>query len=231
PDRCRMTPTVSHGSNPTPTLMRKAVAGWLMVGFALGGFFDGIVLHQILQWHHLLSGLEGAADRGLHFQITMDGLFHLLMYAIGLAGMILLLSTRRKASGSASGGQILRLVLIGFGVWHVIDAAVSYWLLGIHRIRMDSDMPLLWDIGWLFAFGIVPLILGIFISARGGSSRPAAAATLALLLTGGAAAGAGPRFTPAETIVVFRQNLEPTAMMAAVQKSGAAIRWTDASGT
>ncbi|WP_272547883.1 DUF2243 domain-containing protein [Acidovorax sp. NCPPB 3576] len=24
-----------------------------LLGFSLGVFFDGIVLHQILQWHHL----------------------------------------------------------------------------------------------------------------------------------------------------------------------------------
>jgi uncharacterized membrane protein len=28
-----------------------------MLGFAFGGFFDGILLHQVLQWHHLLSGI------------------------------------------------------------------------------------------------------------------------------------------------------------------------------
>jgi hypothetical protein len=27
----------------------------ILLGIGLGGFVDGIVLHQILQWHHLLS--------------------------------------------------------------------------------------------------------------------------------------------------------------------------------
>jgi uncharacterized membrane protein len=26
-----------------------------ILGVGLGGFVDGIVLHQVLQWHHLLS--------------------------------------------------------------------------------------------------------------------------------------------------------------------------------
>ena len=30
----------------------------LLLGFAMGGFFDGILLHQILQWHHLLSAIQ-----------------------------------------------------------------------------------------------------------------------------------------------------------------------------
>src|SRR5687768_8252330 len=33
-----------------------------VLGFALGGFFDGILLHQILQWHHLLSLVPGIDD-------------------------------------------------------------------------------------------------------------------------------------------------------------------------
>ena len=34
----------------------------LWVGLSLGGFFDGILLHQILQWHHLLSGVDAVKD-------------------------------------------------------------------------------------------------------------------------------------------------------------------------
>ncbi|MER9844263.1 DUF2243 domain-containing protein [Mesorhizobium australicum] len=40
---------------------------------------DGIVLHQILQWDHLLSGLAGPAGSDLRFQIMADGRFHLFM--------------------------------------------------------------------------------------------------------------------------------------------------------
>jgi uncharacterized membrane protein len=31
-----------------------------LMGIGLGGFIDGIVLHQILQWHHMLTGDNGA---------------------------------------------------------------------------------------------------------------------------------------------------------------------------
>ncbi|HZF78582.1 MAG TPA: DUF2243 domain-containing protein, partial [Rubrivivax sp.] len=37
---------------------RLLQAAW-MLGIAFSGFFDGILLHQVLQWHHLLSGLDG----------------------------------------------------------------------------------------------------------------------------------------------------------------------------
>ena len=29
----------------------------LLTGFGLGAFLDGIVLHQVLQWHHLVVRL------------------------------------------------------------------------------------------------------------------------------------------------------------------------------
>ena len=40
-----------------PILLRKfPVAAGILFGLGLGGFVDGIVLHQLLQWHHMLSG-------------------------------------------------------------------------------------------------------------------------------------------------------------------------------
>ena len=34
------------GASPRPAIV---------LGIGLGGFLDGIVLHQILQWHHMLT--------------------------------------------------------------------------------------------------------------------------------------------------------------------------------
>jgi len=38
------------------------------MGLGFGGFIDGIVLHEILQWHHMISGAEPASTvaRGDH---------------------------------------------------------------------------------------------------------------------------------------------------------------------
>jgi uncharacterized membrane protein len=41
-------------------------AGSVLLGLGLGGFFDGIVLHQILQWHHMLSAVK-PIDKALIF--------------------------------------------------------------------------------------------------------------------------------------------------------------------
>jgi hypothetical protein len=41
----------------TTTTPPKAPA--FIMGLGLGGFIDGIVLHQILRWHHMLTGDNG----------------------------------------------------------------------------------------------------------------------------------------------------------------------------
>ncbi|MBZ9923730.1 DUF2243 domain-containing protein [Mesorhizobium sp. BR1-1-4] len=127
------------------TFDRRIRAGWLLLGFALGGFLDGIVLHQILQWHHLLSGLADPAGSNLRFQIMADGLFHLFMYVLAVAGAVLLVAARAAGARPGTTTEILRVALVGFGVWHIFDAVLFHWLLGLHRIKMNSDMPLAWE--------------------------------------------------------------------------------------
>lgn len=210
-----------------PGVEGRSRAGWLLVGFALGGFFDGILLHQILQWHHLLSGLDDPAGSNLPFQVMADGLFHLLMYVLAVVGTMMLLGAPR-----ASKGGIFRYVLIGFGVWHVLDAFVSHWLLGLHRIKMDSANPLIWDLAWFVVFGVVPIVIGVMMPKNDRPSRGATAAVMSITLLAAVTAAIGPRFFDSgETIIVFRPGMEESRMMDAIIAADADLKWTDSSGT
>ena len=77
---------------------RRFVTAGLLLGVGLGGFVDGIVLHQILQWHHMLTSTNtdnlGLRDypassvAGLEVNTLWDGLFHAttwMFVAVGLA--------------------------------------------------------------------------------------------------------------------------------------------------
>jgi uncharacterized membrane protein len=35
--------------------VRSVVIAGVVLGIGLGGFFDGIVFHKLLQWHHMLT--------------------------------------------------------------------------------------------------------------------------------------------------------------------------------
>jgi uncharacterized membrane protein len=191
-----MTTTDSPAPAPAPVAepRRRAAAGFLL-GFAMGGFFDGILLHQILQWHHLLSAVEGAPFDDVAVQVLADGAFHAAMYALAAAGLWLLWRRPAGTGGPRPGGDraLLGDFVLGFGAWHIVDAVVSHWLLGIHHVRMDSDRVLLWDLGFL-AFGIACSAAGIALRrpprSPGPGPRPRGAATAALLSATVVAAGA-----------------------------------------
>jgi uncharacterized membrane protein len=78
-----------------------ASAGFF-IGFALAGFLDGILLHQILQWHSLLSSLQGEIYQDIRFRMLTDGLFHAAMYGVALVGLCLL---RGRATNLRLAGQ------------------------------------------------------------------------------------------------------------------------------
>ncbi len=151
--------------DPLPFSGALQWAGY-MIGFALGGFFDGILLHQLLQWHHLLSGLE-QTRLDIRVLVLWDGIFHALMYIIAIIGVCLLWRARSDCPARGTDRRIFANALIGFGAWHLADSVLSHWLLGIHRVRMDVDNPLFWDLLWFAVFGVIPLTIG-WIVRRGG---------------------------------------------------------------
>lgn len=195
-----------------------------MLGFALGGFFDGILLHQILQWHHLLSLVAGVGD--LRSQVFMDGLFHAGMYVVAAAGLFLLWRNRGELAGAAAGRILLGGVLIGFGGWHVLDGVLSHWVLGIHRIKLDSANPLAWDLLWFAVFGLVPLALGLRMRGGGGGPRGrSAAVVLAIAILG---SGTWAARSPADSdtaVVVFRPGVTDGQVLNAIQAAGGRLLW------
>lgn len=222
---------------------RRFIWGGLLVGFSLGGFFDGILLHQVLQWHHLLSAVEVDAVRDLRAQMLADGIFHALMYVLGALGLWKLYAARSEFTGAAADRNLVANVLVGFGVWHVIDAVLSHWLTGIHRIRMDVPDPLLWDIGWLALFGLPPLIIGLMMkrrypndapirNRRRGNAHGLAMAVSALTIIGGAWSSLPPGGvqSPDTITVVLRPDVHAGDFMRSMKDSDARVLWSDRRG-
>ncbi|MFA5580427.1 MAG: DUF2243 domain-containing protein [Paracoccaceae bacterium] len=198
----------------------------ITLGIALGGFADGILLHQILQWHHLLSLVPGMDD--IRLQVLWDGYFHALMYVLAAFGLWGLWRAHRRA-GRAPGRLLAGALVIGFGLWHVLDGVLSHWLLGLHRIRVDSANPLFWDLLWFVGFGLAPLVIGWALLQRGGGGAGRAALVGLGLLTIGAG-GWALRPPPDQpfTTVVFRPDYGPAQVFAALAAQDARLIWTDA---
>ncbi|MFC0388452.1 DUF2243 domain-containing protein [Muricoccus vinaceus] len=223
----------SMGASGQGTSHGTALAAGVL-GFALGGFFDGILLHQVLQWHHFLSLVPGDALRDIRAQILADGLFHVAVYLIAAVGLWLLWRARAGLTGG-SGARLLGAVLLGFGIWQVVDVVGFHWAVGIHRIRVDVPDPLLWDIGWLIVIGLPPLAAGLWLRRRDGNPPPGghatavAAALAALVLASGPIAALSPAGATT-VLVLFRNGIGPDQAFAAAIAAGGRVAWSDPSG-
>lgn len=212
-------------------LQRLGGAGFLL-GFAAGGFFDGILLHQILQWHHLLSSVDSSPFDSMRGQIMADGVFHALMYLIGAVGLLRLLRARQALNTPQAGKTLAGDAMIGFGAWHVVDGILSHWLLGIHRIRMDVPNPLFWDLLWFAVFGVLFIAAGLMLQRRGGKLPSRAYAWLgpwlAVTVVG---AGILAARTPedAGVVVVLRPGASPAALLNQLH-DGERVVWSSPRG-
>lgn len=126
----------------------------MVLGAGLGGFADGILLHQVLQWHHVLSAVS--ADPRLN-QFA-DGLFHLGTLLLTALGVWLLWRALRDPLVSRSPTVLAGALLAGFGLFNLIEGLVDHHLLGLHHVRPGPDQ-MAWDIGYLVV-GAVAALLG-----------------------------------------------------------------------
>ncbi|HEX8053898.1 MAG TPA: DUF2243 domain-containing protein [Thermoleophilaceae bacterium] len=147
-----------------------SAAGWLL-GIGLGGFVDGIVLHQILQWHHLLSD-EGSHPTttvaGLEANTLADGLFHLATWLAVAAGLYLLWRDS-QAGRTWIGRRLLGLMLAGWGAFNLVEGIVDHHILTLHHVK-EGDSELAFDLAFL-ALGAALLTFGLALARR--AERPA----------------------------------------------------------
>jgi uncharacterized membrane protein len=137
----------------------------ILLGLGLGGFVDGILLHQIVQWHNVLSSTDRWARttlEGMESNMLADGLFHLATWALVAAGVWALWSGMRHRE-YASGKALLGWALAGWGIFNLVEGIIDHQILGIHHVREES---LAWDVGFL-AFGVALIVVGWLLARAG----------------------------------------------------------------
>lgn len=146
----------------TDTSRFPASAG-VLFGLGLGGFFEGVVLHQLLQWHHVLSsaGYPPHDVANLQFNIFWDGVFHVVTWLFVGGGVF---SLWRAACGAHlwwSGKLLVGTLLIGFGLFNLVEGTVDHHLLGLHHVNetVPREQWVYWDVAFL-AWGAAMLIGG-----------------------------------------------------------------------
>lgn len=131
---------------------RPSPAPGLLFGIGLGGFVDGVVLHQILQWHHMISADADhpvSTVAGLEVNTMADGFFHVGTWFVVLGASILTVALWRQRRLAPSWRFHVGGLLAGWGLFNLVEGLVDHQLLGIHHVRDDLGGPLGWDLGFL----------------------------------------------------------------------------------
>ncbi|WP_131783081.1 DUF2243 domain-containing protein [Legionella gresilensis] len=142
-------------------------AAGLLLGIGLGGFFDGIVFHQILQAHNMLSNIFFPNTiRNIEINMFWDGLFHAFTWISTVIGIFLLWQGLNNKE-IYSGKHFIGLLLLGWGLFNVIEGMIDHLILKLHHViqRTSMEGQFYSDIGFLVS-GIVLCLIGLIIIRR-----------------------------------------------------------------
>ncbi len=156
----------AYAAANTP-LRRPAMLPGVLLGAGFGGFVDGIVLHQIFQVHNMLSAwLPPTTMEAMRVNMVWDGYFHALSWAMAMAGVWGLWAAGRAAR-TPSGGGLLGQLLLGFGLFNLVEGVIDHHVLQTHHVvDLPRHVP---AFDWLFLAvgGALMIVLGGLLTRRG----------------------------------------------------------------
>ncbi len=147
----------------------------LAAGVGLGAFVDGILFHQILQWHHMVSDdVSITSLSGLETNTLADGLFHVFAWAMCAAGIWMLWQAGRRGEMPPR-NVLLGAMLVGWGAFSLTDGVVLHLVAGLHHLYERGDFELGSDILYLIASALI-VTIGIAVGGRERDNARSAAA-------------------------------------------------------
>jgi len=144
---------------------RPLIAAALLLGVGLGGFVDGILFHQLLQWHQMLSARyprtgvpPEVAVVNMEVNMFWDGLFHAFTWAMTALGLGLLWRAGQRRDVPWSTRTFVGSLALGWGLFNLVEGVIDHFVLHVHHVTETPD-HLAWDLGFL-AFGGVLMSAG-----------------------------------------------------------------------
>ena len=140
------------------------------MGVGLGGFVDGILLHQVLQWHHMLTGDNGGEPMntvdGLEANTLVDGFFHIMTWIFVAVASTLAIRAWQRGELAPPWRAHVGMLLAGWGVFNLVEGLIDHQILGIHHVRDDLGGPIGWDLAFL-GLGALLAIVGLAMARSG----------------------------------------------------------------
>ncbi|RNA70639.1 DUF2243 domain-containing protein [Alteribacter keqinensis] len=127
---------------------RNLLSG-ILFGLGLIAFFDEVVFHQLLRWHHFYD--RSTTDIGL----ISDGLFHAFSWFATIGGLFMFADLRRRQALWMK--RWLGGVFLGAGTFQLYDGIVQHKIMRIHQIRYVDHVivyDIVWNVGAAMMIGI-----------------------------------------------------------------------------
>jgi uncharacterized membrane protein len=125
------------------------ISAGTLLGIGLGGFIDGIVFHQILQWHNMVSSVIVPIDLvTMKYNMIWDGLFHAFTWMMTAVGLALLWRAGQKPNVPWSTRTFVGSLLLGWGLFNLVEGLIDHHAAALHHVHPGA-YELVWDIGFL----------------------------------------------------------------------------------
>lgn len=122
----------------------------MVLGIGLGGFADGIVLHQILQWHEMISNKMPPVNLvAKSVNMFWDGVFHAFCLLVVVVGVVLFWKLLHRRDIDRSGTILAGGLLLGWGSFNIIEGIIDHHLLKLHNVREVAANISFWNYAFL----------------------------------------------------------------------------------
>ena len=166
-DRRGAPPTAASARTPASKTAGSATAvtGGLVLGLGLGGFVDGIALHQIAQWHNMGSAvLPPVTMDAMMRNMRWDGLFHLATLLLTVMGVVRLWYEGQRGIAPSSLRVLAGQMILGWGLFNLVEGTIDHHVLELHHVR---DLPVhvpAYDWVFLAVGGLLFIVVGWLMS-------------------------------------------------------------------
>lgn len=145
-----------------PTDRAPVVTAGVVLGIGLGGFVDGIVFHQILQLHGMVSALHPPNNLvNLEYGMVWDGVFHAFTWITTVCGVVLLVRTASRLEEPWAHRVLVGSSLLGWGIFNLVEGTIDHLILEVHHVVERLGLSV-WD-GVFLASGAVLAAAGVSV--------------------------------------------------------------------
>lgn len=141
---------------------KPLIATGTLMGIGMGGFVDGILFHQILQLHSMLSA-KLPQDTIVNIKTSMfwDGLFHAFTWITTAVALFMLWNVRSRPDVPWSGKTFFGAMVMGWGIFNLVEGLIDHFLLGVHHVVERLGLSR-YDYQYL-ASGVLFIVAGLLI--------------------------------------------------------------------